>query len=164
MAIARTPSFFLQLCTGRPAIGMAAAVLFSLLCSDYAGAAVYQCKGKNGVKVLTDRPEGLRDCVQIQTLAPSPSHSTSPAPEIRTPSLEPDQDPPVIPPSPTAPSFPPPETFKDPVPSKADMDKPPAPTATDAQPCSSRINPLNPLTGGNCPPTAAEPPVEPTNP
>ena len=56
---------------------MAVAVLFSLLFSDYARAAVYQCKGKGGVTVLTDRPDGLQDCVQIHTLAPSPSHSQS---------------------------------------------------------------------------------------
>lgn len=164
MTTLRKPSFFLQLCTGRLAVGMAVAVLFSILFSDYAGAAVYQCKGKGGVKVLTDRPDGLRGCVQIQTLAPSPSHSTSPTPEIRTPSLEPDQRPPVIFPDPTAPPLPPRGILRDPVPPKADTEKPPAPAASDAQRCAPRLNPLNPLTGGNCPPTAAEPPVEPKKP
>jgi hypothetical protein len=163
MAIARTPSVFLQLCTGRPAIGVAGVVLFSLLCSNNAGAAVYQCKGNGGVTVLTDRPAGLRDCVQIQTIAPSPSHSTSPTPEIRTPS-DPDQRPPVILPDPTAPPVPPRETFREPVPPQADMEKPPVPTAADTQHCSQTINPLNPLAGGNCPPAAAEPPVDPKTP
>ena len=64
--------FFLRRSTVHLAVGMTVA-LFSLLFLDHAGAAVYECKGKNGVKVLTDRPKGLRGCVQIQTLAPSPS-------------------------------------------------------------------------------------------
>ena len=163
MTMTRKSYFFLQLCTGHLAVGVAIA-LFSLLFSGYAGAAVYQCKGKGGVKVLTDRPEGLRGCVQIQTLAPSPSRSTSPTPEIRAPSSDSDQRPPVILPDPTAPPLPPRGAFRDPVHPKADKEKPPVPTASDAQRCSPRINPLNPLTGGNCPPPTAETPVEPQNP
>ena len=162
MTILRKPFFFLRRSTVHLAVGMTVA-LFSLLFLDHAGAAVYECKGKNGVKVLTDRPKGLRGCVQIQTLAPSPPHSTSPDSEIRAPS-DPDQRPPVILPDPTAPPLPPRGAFRDPVQPKADKEKPPVPTASDARHCSPRINPLNPLTGGNCPPPTAEPPIEPQNP
>jgi uncharacterized protein DUF4124 len=163
MTILRKPSFSFQRRIRRLAVGMTVA-LGSLLFHDHAEAAVYQCKGKDGVMVLTDRPEGLRGCVQIHTLAPSPSHSPSPTPEIRAPSLDPDQRPPVILPAPTAPPLPPRGTFSYTVPPKADTEKPPVPTVSDAQRCSPSLNPLNPLTGGSCPPTAAEPPVEPNKP
>lgn len=163
MTILRKLSFFLRRSIGCLAVGMTVA-LFSLLFLDHGGAAVYECKGKNGVKVLTDRPKELRGCVQIQTLAPSPSHSTSPEPEIRAPSLDPDQRPPVILPDPTTPPLPPRGAFRDPLPPKADKEKPPVPTAPDARRCSPRLNPLNPLTGDNCPPPAVEPSVEPENP
>ena len=164
MAIARTPSVFLHLCTGRPAIGVAGVVLFSLLCSDYAAAAVYQCKGKSGVTVLTDRPEGLQGCVQIQTLAPSPPRPTSPTPEIPTPSLDLNQQPTVMFPNPIAPPLSPRETMRDSIAPKPDAEAPAAPTASEAQWCAPGINPLNPLAGGNCPPASAEPSVEPVKP
>ncbi|MET0515875.1 MAG: hypothetical protein ABW047_11190 [Nitrospiraceae bacterium] len=124
---------------------------------------MYQCQGNGGVKVLTDRPEGLRGCVQVQTLAPSPSHSTSPTPKIRTPSSDQDQHPPVILSDPIAP-LPPIEAFRESDAPKSDTEKPPIPRASDAQRCSPSLNPLNPLSGGNCPPPAVEPPVDSKNP
>ena len=171
MTMTRRSYFFLQLCTGHLAVGVAIA-LFSLLFSGYAGAAVYQCKGKGGVKVLTDRPEGLRGCVQIQTLAPSPPRPTSPTPETPTsptpetptPSLDLNQQPTVMFPNPIAPPLSLRETMRDPIAPKPDAEAPAAPTASETQRCAPGINPLNPLAGGNCPPAAAEPPVEPVKP
>lgn len=162
MTILRKPSFFLkQPRTCRLAASGMIAVLFTLFCT-FADAAVFQCKGENGVKVLTDRPEGLRDCTQVHTLAPSPSQPAASAPEIRSPDLN--QQPTVIFPSPIAPPTPPHGTFKDPIPPKSEVEKPVAPTASDTPRCASRINPLNPLTGGNCPPDAVDPSIAPNKP
>src|SRR5690348_12062828 len=80
---------------GRRFLRVGVIVLFGFIGSpaDSITAAVYECKGSNGSKVLTDRPKGLQGCVLIETLAPSPSGAR----QTESPALGQDQDNPGAP-------------------------------------------------------------------
>lgn len=127
----------------RMAFRLVAIVLFSLAgwwLVDSAAAAVYECKGDNGSIVLTDRPKGLRGCVLIETLAPSPSSKSVHASESQVlPQLQDDQALSAIP-IPQIPQLPP---------RPASIESP-ASSQHEPRPCPSGINPLNPLDRGHC--------------
>ena len=82
-----------------------AIVLFGLIESpaDTTKAAVYECKGANGSKVLTDRPKGFQGCVMIETLAPSPSGTGASQPGSPLSQEQDNSDPPVPGPQPMLP-------------------------------------------------------------
>ena len=123
--------------------------------ADRAAAAVYECKGTTGSKVLTDRPKGLQGCVLIETLAPSPSGRGAPPPE--SPPLEQSQDqpPPAPIPLPVIPQISPPH---EPVQSGSASDQPGTVSGHDGRSCPPGINPLNPLARGHCSPDASQSP------
>jgi hypothetical protein len=141
------------------AVGAFCAVLAWL--PVWSTAAVYECKGTNGSKVLTDRPKDLRDCKQIETLAPSPSVTAPRLLEVPRPPDLPsiDQQPAPAPamPATVLPPVPPPPTLPNQTSPKPPEDPPSSSQEKDARRCSSGINPLNPLAEVNCPPAATEP-------
>ncbi len=119
-------------------------VAFSVVALS-AEAKVYQCAGKSGTPVLTDRPGGLEGCVPIETLAPTiPSGFIAP-PESATVAAQPE---PAL-------TMTPPASYTGPIdhlPPPAASAQPPAQEHHDSGPCSPRVNPLNPFAGVNCSP------------
>lgn len=131
--------------------------------ADPATAAVYECKGNNRSKVLTDRPKGLRECVLIETLAPSPSGNGAPLSDSRMPSqVQNDQSPPAMPLPHIAPPPRPvsPETAQ----SGSLANQPGTSSGHEPRPCPPGINPLNPLTRGHCSPDVPRSPSAPQEP
>lgn len=123
-----------------------------------ATAAVYECKADNGSIVLTDRPKGLRGCVLVQTLAPSPSgHAAQPPESHMQPHMPENQMLPGIPlpiePVPSRPMSP--ET----VDLGRSTGEPGASPGHEFRPCPSGINPLNPLADSHCSPGASQSPA-----
>ena len=145
----------------RPYSRLIVIVLFSLAGSwaaDPVTAAVYECKGDNGSKVLTDRPKGLRGCVLIETLAPFPSGNGAPSSDSRMPSQAQDDQALSGSPLPQTPQLPPRPASLEPTQSGGQADQPAASPGRESRPCPPGINPLNPLTRGHCAPDAPHSP------
>ncbi|MBX3238074.1 MAG: hypothetical protein KF814_18155 [Nitrospiraceae bacterium] len=111
-----------------------------------AQAKVYQCSGKSGTPVLTDRPGGLEGCVPVDTLAPTiPSGFIAP-PETATVAAQPELPMPMASPAPyTGPI--------DHLPPPPSASQPAAQEHPESSGCSPRVNPLNPFAGVNCSPS-----------
>jgi hypothetical protein len=144
---------------GRSFLRLAVVVLFYFIGSldDPVNAAVYECKGSNGSKVLTDRPKGLQGCVLIETLAPSPSGTGAPRTEPQA--LGQGQDNPTTPvpvPFPVIPQPSPRPMPHDPMQSGSISDQSAASSGHESKACPPGINPLNPLARGRCSPGASE--------
>ena len=135
-----------------------AIVLFCLiqLPADPVIAAVYECKGINGSKVLTDRPKGLQGCVIIETLAPSPSTGAA---RTEAPTLGQSQDNPAASvPFPVIPQSPPQPMPHEPIQAGNASDQSTSSSGQESKPCPPGINPLNPLARGHCSPGASPSP------
>jgi hypothetical protein len=119
-------------------------------------AAVYECKGNNGSKILTDRPKGLRGCVLIETLAPSPSGKSAHASESQM--LPPRQDDQAFSaiPLPEIPQLPPHPAPLEPTQPDRQPGQPSTSSRLESQPCPPSINPLNPLARDHCSPEASQ--------
>lgn len=129
-----------------------AIVLFCFIQSpaDTVNAAVYECKGANGSKVLTDRPKGFQGCVMLETLAPSPSGTGASQPGF-SPSQEQDGSVPPVPvPQPMLPHLSPGRMPHEPVELGSVSDQSSQSSGQESQPCRPGINPLNPLARGHC--------------
>jgi hypothetical protein len=140
-------------------------VLFCLIQSpaDPVSAAVYECRGPDGSKVLTDRPKGLQGCVIIETLAPSPSGPGAPQPGSAALGHEQDNSPPPVPvPQPMVPHLSPGGMPRDPMQAGSVSDQPSQSSGQESKPCPPGINPLNPLARGHCSPSGSPSP-EPTH-
>jgi hypothetical protein len=149
----------LRVVPGRSFVRLGFVVLFCFIGSpgDPINAAVYECKGSNGSKVLTDRPKGLQGCVLIETLAPSPSGTGAPRTEPQA--LGQGQDNPTTPvpvPFPVIPQPSPRPMPHDPMQSGSISDQPAASSGHESEACPPGINPLNPLARGRCSPGASE--------
>jgi len=126
-------------------------ILFCVSSPEPIEAAVYECLDAAGKTVITNRQSDLHNCRLLsegadQTVTP-PAPSVTP--QVSPPALSPDSPPapplvpPVIPPvrqpdtRSSLPGLPPPVSA-------------PGMSPAPAQPCSSGLNPLNPLTGPPC--------------
>ncbi|WP_447603351.1 hypothetical protein [Nitrospira sp. Nam80] len=130
-----------------------AIVLFCLIQSpaDPVNAAVFECRGPDGSKILTDRPKGLHGCVIIETLAPSPSGAGAPQPGSAALDHEQDNSPPPVPaPQPMVPHLSPGGMSRDPMQAGSVSDQPGQSSGQESKPCPPGINPLNPLARGHC--------------
>jgi hypothetical protein len=118
-------------------------------------AVVYECKGINGSIVLTDKPKGFQGCVLIETFTPSPKVTgAQPSTPMRSQAGE-EQVSPAIPFS-TPPPLPPHPSLAEGMQGNGPAGPSSASSDHESAPCPPGINPLNPLSGGRCTPTAPE--------
>ena len=115
-------------------------------------AKVYQCQGRNGATLLTDRPKGLEGCVPVDTAAPSPPGGYI-APIEQPEPVQPLDRPLPMPPNgfPSIPQAPSQEQAN-----SATSAQPRSSEAPEAGRCTPRVNPLNPFAGMNCPPASGD--------
>jgi hypothetical protein len=126
------------------------AIVLFLLVSGVAtaDAKVFQCPGKNGGMILTDRPHAFEGCVPINTSAPStPPGLIAPAEPSPEPPVHPDHPPPMLPPNGTPPPLHPGQGDR----AATAASQPPASADTqESSACVPRVNPLNPFAALNC--------------
>jgi hypothetical protein len=134
----------------RYAIGL----FFLIASAATAEAKVFQCVGKNGGTVLTDRPQAFEGCVPMNTSAPStPAGFIAPADPPPEPVFHPDHPPPMLLPNGTPPPLHPGQG--DPAATAAPQ-QPPAAEASNSAACAPTVNPLNPFAAANCPPKSSD--------
>ena len=134
--------------------------LVALLLPGMAIAKVYRCQGASGSTVLTDQPKGKTGCVAIDTATPPLPGGFTPPVEPSVPAqveLPANAIPPSISAAPMVPRQPGPG---DPTLSPSGTKDAPEKAAPEAQRCSPRVHPLNPLAGTNSSPASGEPPPE----